>query len=75
MSCPYVCPLCNGRGELAESGIGANPTYRMCNACDGRGIVWEPTPRDTGYDPFALSPSERSIAELIAESTAQPRKL
>lgn len=33
---PFRCPVCNGRGQLAEIGI------VDCRACKGTGIVWTP---------------------------------
>lgn len=47
MSTPHKCPVCDGRGTVAEAppySYGASTTgvEQMCHACGGTGIVWEP---------------------------------
>lgn len=45
MSEPYRCPICYGRGEIEDDPFGYATTAKMpkvCHACGGRGIVWEP---------------------------------
>lgn len=39
---PYLCPVCNGRGEVDGSFYGDDSTQLRvkCRTCRGTGIVW-----------------------------------
>ena len=44
MSTPHICPLCHGEGTKPGTTGLSGTTTTPCNACSGRGIVWEPEP-------------------------------
>lgn len=51
MSQPHTCPVCNGAGTVSkppyiagdiDEWFSGDTRIYECNACDGKGIVWEP---------------------------------
>jgi DnaJ-class molecular chaperone len=43
MKIPYKCPNCDGLGKRnvkCESGLGIVDVAMVCNACEGKGIIW-----------------------------------
>lgn len=50
----YVCPLCkgSGRGDLITDGV-SKAEFARCIACEGKGIVFDPKPKDE--IPFAYT--------------------
>ncbi len=45
MTTPYKCPCCDGWGKRQVPVYGYNEyEERVCLACNGTGLVWEPGP-------------------------------
>jgi DnaJ-class molecular chaperone len=40
---PHKCPVCDGNGKKPNPHATGENDLLPCHACDGKGIVWEPT--------------------------------